>query len=201
MTTSLEKELVKRAAMGDVPAFEDLVSIYQKKVYNIALNFFKNHDDALEISQEAFIKVFRSIGSFNGKSSFSTWLFRIVTNTCIDEFRKRNNITVVYIDEEVESEGDKPYKTELRSNFEEPQEAYSRKEMRLIIMEALNKIPVELKTMIILRDINGFNYEEISHILNLPLGTVKSRISRARESLKNILKSYSNLELSPRNNV
>lgn len=187
MSKSNEKELMKLAARGDVSAFEELIFSHQKKVYNIAVNYTKNHDDALEISQEALIKAFRNIKNFKGDCSFSTWIFRITTNTCIDHYRKNSNISCIYIDGEKDIEDGTGARYELKSDLSEPLTAYLQKELRLGIRKALNSIPVELKTVVILRDIHGFCYEEISSIVGIPLGTIKSRISRARQFLKQIL--------------
>jgi RNA polymerase sigma-70 factor (ECF subfamily) len=186
MENTNEKMLLKKAIKGSLDEFEILISPYQKKIYNIALNFTKNHDDALELSQEALIKVFRSIKTFNGDSKFSTWIYRITTNVCIDFYRKQNNITTIYIDEEKDAQ-DGLYKFELKSNIADPPASYLQKELRVHIKEVLNKIPIELKTIILLRDVQGFCYDEISAILNLPIGTVKSRLNRSRQLLKKIL--------------
>lgn len=187
MSNTKEKELVKQASNGEVSAFEELILPHQKKIYNIALHYTKNHDDALEISQEALIKAFKNIKNFKGESAFSTWLFRIATNTCIDSYRKNININYVYIDEEIDNDQDSNIKFELKSHLPEPATAYLQKELRGIIKVALNSIPIELKTVVVLRDIHGFCYEEISGIVGAPLGTIKSRISRARQFLKEIL--------------
>jgi RNA polymerase sigma-70 factor (ECF subfamily) len=187
MCNTKEKELLKSALGGDVSAFEELILPWQKKIYNITLNYTKNHDDALEISQEVLIKAFKNIKNFKGESSFSTWLFRIASNSCIDYYRKNSKISYIYVDEEIDNGENSKIKFEIKTSDNEPSKAYLQKELRESIKIALNKIPVELKTVVTLRDIHGFNYEEIASIVNIPLGTVKSRINRARLLLKEIL--------------
>lgn len=180
-----EHKLIKRCVKGDVDAFEELIVKHEKTAYNIALRMLRNKDDAMDISQEAFIKVFKSIKTFNFESSFSTWLYRIVTNTCLDFLRKNNN-TSYSIDSPINTEDGEIQRDipDINNNTEEIFEKQLTKEL---VHNAICKLDENHKAVIILRDIEGFSYEEIAQILDCSLGTVKSRISRARNSLKNII--------------
>lgn len=184
MTKLEEKSLLKKAKKGNINAFEILVNEHQKKVYNLALKFSKNHEDALDLAQEALLKAYRNIQNFKGNSLFSTWVYKITTNICIDHYRKTNNIQTVYIDEEVKNNDGDSYKKINLPSLSDPESECERKELRGFIISCLDKIPIELKSVIVLKDIQGFSYEEISQILDIPMGTVKSRINRARTLMR-----------------
>ncbi|MEJ8554853.1 RNA polymerase sigma factor [Tepidibacter sp. Z1-5] len=176
-----ENELIKRCIDGDVDAFEKLIDKYKQTSYNIALGIVKNPDDAMDISQEALIKVYRYIKNFNQKSSFSTWLYRIVMNTCLDYIKKNEKNKVIPINEEIINNQE----TYIESN---PEKILDKKIETQQIRDAIEKLSPIQKNAIILRDIQGFSYEEIANITECSLGTVKSRIKRGRENLKEILK-------------
>lgn len=180
---SAEKDLVRRAKRGDISAFEDLISGYEKKVYNTAYRFFNNAEDAMDVSQEIFIKVFTSLRRFREDSSFSTWLYRIAVNTCIDFLRKKKE-DVLPIKEEIVMDD----RTELGFHTELPEEFVEKQEAKQAIMKAISTLPEEQRICIILRDVQGFSYTEISDILSCSLGTVKSRLCRGRRALKENLK-------------
>lgn len=182
-----EKEitLIKRSQMGDIDAFEALISDNTRFVYNIALKMLKNKEDAEDISQEALIKVYKNIDSFNMESSFRTWMYRIVVNTCLDHMRK-NKVTVLSIDKPIITEHNE-FQVEIEDNSFSPEELFERKENQKLIIHALNQLDDSFKAAIILRDINDFSYEEIADILTCNLGTVKSRISRGRQKLREII--------------
>ncbi len=193
-----ERLLIKSSKSGDIQSFEELISIYEKKAYNIALRIMGNEEDAKDMTQEAFVRIFKSIANFKEQSAFSTWMYRIVTNVCLDEMRKRKNEKLISIDSGFETE-DGEIKLELKSNSETPEEAYHRKENKQVIVGAINELNDEYKSVIVLRDVQGFSYEEIASILSCSIGTVKSRINRGRNLLKDKLKSR--LELSKAYNV
>ncbi|WP_099187734.1 RNA polymerase sigma factor [Tepidibacter mesophilus] len=176
-----ENELIKRCIDGDVDAFETLIDEYKQTSYNIALGIVKDPDDAMDISQEALIKVYRYMKNFNQKSSFSTWLYRIVMNTCLDYIKKNDKNKVIPINEDIINKQD----THIESN---PERILDKKIETQQIRDAIDKLSSIQKTAIILRDIQGFSYEEIANITDSSLGTVKSRIRRGRENLKEILK-------------
>ncbi|WP_026476190.1 RNA polymerase sigma factor [Alkaliphilus transvaalensis] len=181
-----EISLIEKTKQGDILSFEKLIEPYQKKAFNIAYRMLGNLEDANDITQEALIKIYKSINKFEGKSSFSTWIYSIVSNTCIDFLRKKKKSQVVYLEQQDDT-GEKTYQIEVADEMNTPEYLFERKEMRNIIHDAINQLKVDQKEIIILRDINGFSYQEIADILKCSEGTVKSRISRARNSLRILL--------------
>jgi len=181
-----EKMLIEKSQNGDIESFEKLIEEYQVLAYNIALKMASNKEDAKDMAQEALLKVYKSIKNFRFDSSFSTWLYRIVYNTCIDFIRKNSKIKTLSMDKPIETE-EGSYKKEIMDNKELPDEAIEKKELKEAVQKAIKMLPDKYRIMVVLRDIHDFSYEEISEITELPLGTVKSRISRARSNLKEIL--------------
>jgi len=181
-----EKYLLEKSKKGDVEAFEFLVNKYQKKVFNIALRMMGNHDDAGELAQEVFIKVFKSIKGFKEESSLSTWIYRIATNVCLDEMRKRKKRWILSLDEEIQSEDGEIHR-QVEDNAPTPDIIAENNYTKSVINKAIEKLPEDYRVVIVLRDLQGFSYEEISKIIDRPEGTVKSRINRARKELKEIL--------------
>lgn len=189
-----EKQLIEQCRKGDVSAFEHLISLYDKKVYNIALRMLGNKDDASELAQEVFIRIFKSIKKFRGESLLSTWVYRITTNMCLDELRRRKKASFVYIDEGV-SFNDSELELQLPTDAPGPQETVERIELKTAIEKALHILSEEQRMVIVLRDIQGFSYKEIARILRIPSGTVKSRVSRARTALKKVLQEKMELSI------
>lgn len=187
-----EKLLLERAKKGEVEAFELLIERYQKKVFNIALKMLGNYDDASELAQEAFIKIYKSIKGFKEESSFSTWVYRIATNVCLDELRKRKNRKLTYLDEVIQSE-DGDLKREIADQGLSPDAIAEQKELKRALNQAILSLSEEHRVVLIMRDLHGMTYEEIAKVTKCPEGTVKSRINRARLSLKETL--YKNKEL------
>lgn len=181
---NLERDLVRRAKAGEIEAFEELITGYEKKIYNTAYRFFHNSEDASDITQEIFIKVYTSLSKFREGSSFSTWVYRIAVNTCIDFYRKKREPTLPINEEIASSDSGAANRAHLS-----PEEAIEKRELRDEIQRAIDKLPEEQRMCIILRDIQGFSYMEIGRILNCSLGTVKSRINRGRRALRDILKA------------
>ncbi|WP_458407443.1 RNA polymerase sigma factor [Anaerotignum sp.] len=198
MTDLKERELIRKAKQGDMLAFEELILKHEKIVYNVALRMMNHSEDAKDISQEVFLKAYRSLANFDERSTFSTWLYRITHNTCIDEMRKRKGKQSYSLEEELESE-DGSMQRQIADEGDTPEESLLREEQKSEILRALDTLSEEHKAAIILRDVKGLSYEEIAEILELSLGTVKSRISRARNQLKNeILKIREQNEKSVR---
>jgi RNA polymerase sigma-70 factor (ECF subfamily) len=179
--------LIKRSQKGDLAAFEELITDYKRIAYNIALKMLKNKEDAEDASQEALIKVYRSIEQFNMDSTFKTWLYRIVVNTCLDLTRK-NKEPVISIDQPIQS-GYDTFHMELEDEGLKPDEILDKKLTQEMVLEAIDQLEEGFKTIILLRDIEGLSYEEIAEVLSCNLGTVKSRISRGRQRLKEIMTS------------
>lgn len=178
-----DKQFISKAKQGDMAAFEELILQHEKMVYNVALRMMNHSEDAKDISQEVFIKAYRNISNFDERSTFSTWIYRITTNTCIDEMRKRKGKQTFSLDNEFEGEKSN-WKREVADDADTPEKSILKKEEKNEILMAMEGVSEEYKMVFILRDIQGLSYEEISDILDLTLGTVKSRISRARKNIK-----------------
>ena len=183
MTDLKEKDLIRKAKQGDMQAFEELILKHEKIVYNVALRMMNHSEDARDISQEVFLKAYRSLANFDERSQFSTWLYRITHNTCIDEMRKRKGKQSYSLEAELENE-EGSMQRQIAYEGDTPEESLLREEQKSEILRALDTLSEEHKAAIILRDVKGLSYEEIAEILELSLGTVKSRISRARNHLK-----------------
>ena len=193
-----EKELVQRAKDGEQDAFEQLVTMYEKKVYATAYRYLGNESDALDMSQEVFIRVFRFLDKFNEDSSFSTWLYRITINVCKDGIKKRGSRNELPLEMPDEEKG--TYVNEIRDDRYDPVDIYERAELNRTIRDGIESLPPNYRDIIIMRDICGLSYEEISDTLKLEIGTVKSRISRARERMRKYLLQYGNKPASFRSN-
>ena len=176
------KELIYRAKMGDVAAFEELISGYEKKVYNTVYRFLENTEDARDITQEIFLKIYTSLKNFKEGSSFSTWLYRIAVNTCIDFCRKKKE-DALPITDEMDGSG-----MGQGEHSKMPEDVMENKELKKALNDAIKSLPEDLRMCVVLRDIQGFSYVEISEILKCPTGTIKSRINRGRRVLRQILK-------------
>ena len=188
-----EKELLRRSKEGHVASFEELISVHQQKVYNIALRMLANEQDAFDASQEVFIKVYKNLDKFQENSSFSTWLYRITTNTCLDMIRKnKDKKNDISIDSQVEFE-DGEASFQLEDKNADVEEEILKKERRQALYEAIQQLNDEHKKMIVLRELQGMSYQEIAEITGANIGTVKSKINRARISLKNSLLKYKEL--------
>ncbi len=184
-----DEMLIEQIKNGDLDAFEQLVARYETRVYTIAYRYMGNYSDASDLAQEAFIRVYRSIGTFRGDSSFLTWLYRVVTNVCKDELRRRAKEKTVSIDEMMEK-GTVPG---VLSGPKPPEEAVLRKEWQEEVQQVLNSLSEEHRTVVVMRDVQGYTYEEIAFFLECSLGTVKSRLNRARGLLKDRLLSRKDL--------
>lgn len=175
--------LVQRAKQGNMEALEELLQRHEKIVYYIVLRTMGAGEDVKDISQEVFLKAYRNLSKFDGKSTFSTWIYRIAVNTCIDEMRKRKGKQTYSLDAELEQE-DGNYQRQFADTADTPEQSLIRQELRQEVVTALEQLSPEHKTALVLREMQGFSYEEISEITQTPLGTVKSRISRAKIQLK-----------------
>ena len=183
---SNEQILLERSKAGDVAAFEMLIEAYQKKIFNLAFRMMGNYDDANDLAQEALIRIYKSISNFKEQSSLSTWIYRITTNVCLDEIRKKKNRKVLSLDEEIHVD-DGDMQRQIMSDDPLPDELMEKEELRQIIGSAIDSLPEDQKLVITLRDLQGLSYDEIARVLDCPSGTVKSRINRARFALKNVL--------------
>lgn len=177
-----------KAAKGDTAAFEILVRKYEKYVCTAVYSVVRNYDDSFDVAQEVFLKLYHNIGTFKGDSSFSSWLYRIAKNTALDFLRRekksRSNVSLAAENEDGE-EVELPIPDTSDKN--NPESHTLNRERQDIIYEALNEITEQHKEVLVLRDIDGYTYEEIGKMLSLEAGTVKSRLFRAREALRNKL--------------
>ena len=182
--------LVERVLDNDLAAFEQLVSRYQNKITGYAARMLNDSTEAEDVAQETFIKAYRSLASFRGESSFSTWLYRIATNLCIDRVRKikRSPKPAYSLDEPFDKE-DKGGR-ELPDMTYEPSLSIEREEVRRQVRETVAEMPEKLRAVIVMCDIQGMSYENIAQVLDVPLGTVKSRLFHARADLARRLKPY-----------
>jgi RNA polymerase sigma-70 factor (ECF subfamily) len=188
-----ESELVKRAQEGDRDAFRELVENYQRKVYSICYGMLKDNDDALDVSQEVFVKVYRYLEKFNHQSSFYTWLYRITHNTCIDYIRKNTRVRKVEYDDRIGRDADEIEGGEhvLPSTLGlNPDKVYGRKELREKMLEALETLSEKHRTILILREVEGLSYEEMAEVLNISKGTVMSRLYHARRYFQDAIEEY-----------
>ena len=182
----MERLLIEKSLQGDVASFERLINQYQVYVYNIAFRTLGHEEDAKDAAQDAFIKVFKNLSQYTGDAQFSTWLYRIVINTCKDYLRKRSSMKETSI-ESTSDEGEN-YLMELPdTEILQPERQLERKEMQGKLIKALDQLPEANKTAVVLRDIRGLSYEEISIIESCSVGTVKSRINRGRNYLRTLL--------------
>jgi len=173
-----EEKLISRAAKGDASAFNELLGIHEKRMYAVCLRMCANHEDAQDCLQESMLRIFRSISSFKGQSSFSTWVYRVTMNTCLDELRKKKNRQTTSLDGLLDS-GWSP-----SDDFDTPEHHTIAGEAKSAIRSAISELPDDMRSAVVLRDIEGFSYEEISGMLGINVGTIKSRISRGREKLR-----------------
>jgi RNA polymerase sigma-70 factor (ECF subfamily) len=183
--------LVRKASQGDLSAFEQLVLLYQDRVYSHCVNLTGNYDDGQDLAQEVFVKAFKGIASFRGQADFGTWLHRIAVNTWINSSRSRQVITFS-IDETFATQTGE-LSRELLSEQDTPLEALEKKEFSGLVRKALLSLAPEFRTALVLRELEGYSYQEISELTGSSLGTVKSRINRARRDLKKEMESLRRL--------
>ncbi len=188
-----DEELVLQAVAGNAQSFEELVTKYEKLVYSICYRMFNNREDALDFTQDTFVKVYKNMEKAIGKGSFKSWICTIATNTCLDEIRKRSKRNTISIDAHYDND-ESNAKREIADTSLTPLEEIVTKEDNELLNKAINNLAEDYKIIIVLRDIQGFSYDEIAESLEISLGTVKSRISRARNKLQ---KNY--LELLQQN--
>lgn len=182
-----EVELVHRSQGGDLEAFNCLVERYHTRIYNFAFSLARNHDDAMDVAQEAFIRAWSNMRSFRGDSSFITWLTRITRNLFLDIQKKRKHDPRISLDELMDNSDPSSPGRDVQDPSPGPEElALTNERVQAVRQEVLN-LATEHREILTLYDLQGFSYEEISQILKLPMGTVKSRLNRARRALRDRL--------------
>jgi RNA polymerase sigma-70 factor (ECF subfamily) len=186
-----DRTLVEKCRWGDSAAMERLIRKYHTRIYNVILRICSNPDDAEELTQETFVKIIQNINKFEGRSSFYTWAFRIAVNLSINHSRRSVKLRTNSLDSGGENGGDSG-KRLLKSvledpNSQNPEKIASDKELCELINQAIMRLDDYQRAVIVLRDISGMSYANIAEIMDIELGTVKSRISRARRNLRDIL--------------
>ena len=182
-----ERRLVVAAQRGDVESFNALVRQYEGRVYNLCYRMLGDAESAADAAQDAFLSAFRNLHSFRG-GSFRSWILRIATNACYDVLRARKRRPAVSLDNPLDDE-DEAARLQIADRAEAPDEFALRRELAAAIQRGLALLPEEQRLILILSDIQGLTYDEIAQITNTNLGTVKSRLSRGRARLRDILKA------------
>lgn len=178
--------LIRRALAGDQKAFKKLRTKYYEAIYNLIYRMIREKDEVEDLTQEAFIKAFTSLASFNDEYAFSTWLYKIATNNSIDYIR-RKKLQTFSIDKPIESK-ESDYSYELPDSTYEPDQSLMERQRKKLLEDAINSLPAKYRQVIHLRHVEEKEYQEIAEMLNLPLGTVKAHIFRAREMLNKYLR-------------
>jgi RNA polymerase sigma-70 factor (ECF subfamily) len=177
--------IINRFKNGDVSAFEVVVLKYQNRIYNLCRHMLGNAQDAEDAAQDSFIKAYRNLRNFTPDSSLYTWLYRIAVNTCLD-YKKRPFFESLF---KSSDEGEEFIALDLPDELS-PERLYESKQIGQALQMALKKLSPKLRTVIILKEMEGLSYEEISQVMDISMGTVKSRISRARDELKVLMKKF-----------
>ena len=178
-----EAKLITRLKAENKTALKEFFERYRKKVFSLAFGMLHSREDAKDALQDIFFKFFKSIGSFKGKSKLSTWLYRISINTCLDRLKKITR-------ERTEPLVDSSHEISSRQAEENPRDAVIKKELAESVKRAVEKLPLDQKTVFLLREVDGLSYKEIADILHCRIGTVMSRLHYARRALRKDLKPY-----------
>ena len=194
-----DNELIRQVLAGQTNAFSELVERYQTKVYNLALRLCGSEDDAFDLAQEAFLRAWQSLGTFHFDAAFSSWLYRLTSNICIDYLRKKKRSKVISLTFEDDDGGEA--QLELPDPSPTPEQSLLKKEEHALLREAMNALPVEARQILTLRVVNDLSYAEIAEVMGIKEGTVKSRLARTRDALRKILLQNGNdLAFSASNN-
>ncbi len=181
-----EQAIVERASRGDVAAFEALVKAYETKLYNVAFRMVSDSEDAMDIVQEVFLKAYQALPNFRGDSKFSTWIYRICMNASLDHLRRHKKAQVYSLDAPVEF-SDSEAQRQVEDSAESTEEIVEARFLGEKMLHVLNDLEPHYRAVLILCDVQGYSYQEIAEILDMSLGTVKSRIHRARNILRKLM--------------
>lgn len=177
--------LIRQAQAGNTEAFEKLVVIYQEKIYSLSYYLAGNHADAQDLAQEAFVKAYSSLGSFRQEANLGTWLHRITVNLWLNIKRRQKNLTIFSLDDPVQTdEGEFTRTIAAEDPGGDPVKVLEGKELQALVRDALLSIPEEYRSVLVLREMEGYSYDDIAEVMQCSLGTVKSRLNRARKALK-----------------
>ncbi len=183
-----DEQLVMRAKRGDTDAFGELVARYEHRIFNLAYRMMGDPEDGADMAQEAFLRAFKALRGFRGDASFSTWLYRVASNVCLDELRRRGRRGEVSLDAPLTTEQGQ-LRREVPDTAAGPAEVVERREAEALVHRALGLLPDDHRLVVLLRDIEGLSYGELAEALGCPVGTVKSRLNRARAKLRELLLS------------
>jgi RNA polymerase sigma-70 factor (ECF subfamily) len=191
-SSKTDAELVVLCQNNDESAFEELIKRHQRTVFSQLFRLAPEWSDSADLAQEAFIRIWRGIGKLQNPKAFRSWLTQIVTNLFYDELRKRpRQLSTVSLDQSFDSEDDQDaYTRDVKDDSAGPDELCQRQELNLVVQNAMSSLPEQFRTVIVLREMEGLSYEEIAAITKADLGTVKSRISRARTKIQHLLVPY-----------
>lgn len=184
MSENYDRQIIDKVLGGDTEAFTELIKKYQNMVFRYVVNRFGDMDEAQDMTQEIFIMTLEALPGFRGESKFSTWLYSIMMNYCRNHAKKSRRVTLVSMNQ---SRGDEEYQLEFPDNRETPESDVVLDDSLSIMKEELALLPQDYRDILVLRDIDGLSYNEISDILGIQLSNVKVRIHRGREMLKNRL--------------
>jgi RNA polymerase sigma-70 factor (ECF subfamily) len=188
LRTFPDDALVRLAQGGDTRAFDELVQRYQDRVYRLCFKILRHEDDAAEALQDAFLSAYRGIGNFKAESTFSTWLYRVATNASLMKYRRRRDNLVSL--EQSQSQNDDAEPLQLQDWSRQPHEELDDRETRQVMEEGVQRLPEELRTVFVLRDVQELSNAEVAGILDLSVAAVKSRLHRARLALRDRLNRY-----------
>jgi len=185
-----DSELVLRAQRGNMQAFEELVKRYEHKIYSVAFRMLGNEEDAKDALQDTFLRSFRFIKKFKAESSFYTWLYRIATNVCLTRLTRKNKKEKNTYSLDVKINTEEDVEREIPDAKYSPELLYEKKIMQKALQDAINELPSDYRSVVVLRDLQGLSNEEVSKSLQLSLAAVKSRLHRGRVFLRNRLSKY-----------
>lgn len=186
-----ETELIRASSEGDADAFDRLVEAHYRSVYNTAYRMLRTPGAAADATQATFVRVWEALSSFRGDASFSTWLYRITMNVCLDELRRRKNQPLSLTEED--DDGEPAGERDMPDLSDEPAGTAEQRELQKLVHEAIARLSEDFRAVIVLYDLRGMAYQEISEVLDIPLGTVKSRLNRARAALREEMEPWAEL--------
>lgn len=186
-----EPDLIQAAQEGKREAFDVLVEVHYRGVYNTAYRMLGASSAASDATQAVFVRVWEALSSFRGDATFRTWLYRITMNVCLDEIRRRKKepLSLTEDDDEGEPAGER----DMPDHSDEPARTTEQRELQRLVQDAIVRLPEDFRTVIVLYDLRGLSYQEISETLEIPLGTVKSRLNRARQALREEIAPFAEL--------
>lgn len=183
-----EQQLVEKAKNGDTKAFEELIRRTQTNIYNLGLRLLGNKEDAADLLQETYIKAYENLDRFEGRSSFSTWLYRIATNNALMKLRKEKGKKISI--DELKKAGEKTFKTEISDWTDSPSNYFRSEELKDVLQKAIDSLPPKYKSVFILHDVEGLPLAEVAAILSLSVPAVKTRVHRSRMFLREKISEY-----------